>query len=76
MFGSLIGIMFSTSEQAIQILPLIIFPVFIFGGLAVNLNDIPSYSSWIQYLSPVRHAYMAILWDQMGSPKMHNIVEN
>lgn len=41
MFGSLIGIIFSTAEHAIQILPLIVVPLVLFGGLVVNLKTIP-----------------------------------
>jgi len=67
MMGSLIGIVFSTSEHAIQILPLIIIPLVLFGGLIVNLRTIPDYSSWAQYLSPIRHSYSSLILDQLSS---------
>lgn len=67
MFGSLVGIVFSTAEHAIQILPLLVMPLVLFGGLVVNLNTIPEYSRWIQYLSPIRHTYSALILDQMSA---------
>lgn len=67
MMGSLVGIVFSTSEHAIQILPLIIIPLVLFGGLIVNLRTIPDYSSWAQYLSPIRHCYSSLILDQLSS---------
>jgi hypothetical protein len=38
MLGTFVGILFSTAEHAIQILPLIIIPLVMFGGLIMNLN--------------------------------------
>lgn len=75
MFGSLIGIIFSTAEHAIQILPLIVVPLVLFGGLVVNLKTIPSYSSWIQYISPIRHTYSSLIIDQLGSDRMYNVIQ-
>lgn len=75
MFGSFIGIVFSTSEHAIQILPIILIPLVLFGGLVVNLKTIPNYSSWAQYLSPIRHTYSALILDQLSSERMHNIIQ-
>lgn len=75
MMGSLVGIVFSTSEHAIQILPLIIIPLVLFGGLIVNLKTIPEYSSWAQYISPIRHTYSSLILDQLSSNRMHNIIQ-
>lgn len=67
MMGSLVGIVFSTSQHAIQILPLVVIPLVLFGGLIVNLKSIPEYSSWAQYISPIRHTYSALVLDQLSS---------
>jgi hypothetical protein len=37
MLGTFVGIIFSTAEHAVQILPLIVIPLVLFGGLVVNL---------------------------------------
>ena len=73
MMGTFIGIIFSTAEHAVQMLPLILIPVIIFGGLPVNLNQIPAYVRWIQYLSALRHSYSALLIDQLSTAKLHKI---
>lgn len=75
MFGSFVGIVFSTSEHAIQILPILVIPLVLLGGLVVNLSDIPAYASWAQYISPIRHTYSALMVDQLSSKKMHNIMQ-
>ena len=74
MTGTLVGIVFSTSEHAIQILPLIVMVIVIFGGLVVNLHDIPSYTQWLQYLSPIRHGYSCLMIDQLSTKKMHHSI--
>ena len=74
MMGTFVGIAFSKSEHAVQILPIIIIPFVIFGGLVVNVNDVPAYANWMQYFSPIRHAYSSIVMDQLSTKKMHNII--
>ncbi len=61
--------------MAIQILPLIMIAFVIYGGLPVNLNDIPAYSSWIQYTSPIRHGYSSLMENILNTDKMHNMGE-
>ena len=62
------GVLNKDSEQAINILPLAVIPILIYGGLVVNTNDIPVYSSWLQYLSPLRHSFMIVFQNQLKSP--------
>lgn len=67
LFGMMFGVLNKDAEQSITILPLAVIPILIFGGLVVNTNDIPVYSSWIQYLSPLRHAFMIVFQNQLKS---------
>ena len=48
---------------------MVLIPIIIFGGLAVNINDIPAYIRWLQYLSPLRHSFLIIFQDQLDSEK-------
>ena len=57
-------------------LPAVLIPIMIYGGLTVNLNELPSYSYWIQYVSPIRHGYSIIMEDLLGTDKMHDLAEN
>lgn len=75
MYGSLIGIVFSSPEKAVQVVPALIVPIIMFGGLFVNLKTIAPYSSWAQYLSPMRYTYSAIVLDQLSSERMHNVIQ-
>jgi ABC-type multidrug transport system permease subunit len=70
MIGLIIGILCKTEQMAVQIIPLIMVPMLLFGGLAVNLNTIPSYASWIQYINPIRHGYNALLNSQLKTDSL------
>ena len=76
MMGLLLGIFFTTAQMAIQVVPIIFIPFVIYGGLPVNLYDLPAYSSWIQYISPVRHIYSALMENILNTDKMHNLGQN
>jgi len=49
-------------------------PILIFGGLVVNLNDIPAYISWLQYISPLRHSFLIIFQDVLNSSKLQQLL--
>ena len=49
-----------------QIMPLTIMPFMIFGGLLVNLNTIPDWLSWFQYISPIRYSYNGMLMEDFS----------
>ena len=74
--GLFIGVVFSTSQFAIQILPIIMIPLLLFGGLVVNLNDIPAYSSWMQYISPMRHGYSSLMLNTLNTDKLKHLADN
>ncbi len=42
----------------------------LFGGLVVNINDIPVYLRWLQYLTPIRHSFLIVFQDQIKSNKL------
>lgn len=46
-------------------MPLVVIPLIIFGGLVVNINDIPAYVRWLSYLTPLRHSFIIIFKDQL-----------
>jgi len=48
---------------------MVLIPIIVFGGLAVNINDIPGYIRWLQYFSPLRHSFLILFQDQMNSEK-------
>ena len=46
---------------------MVVIPILIFGGVVVNINDIPAYVRWLQYLSPLRHSFLIVFQDQLSS---------
>lgn len=68
MFGLMFGVLNKNAEQAITFMPLVVIPIIIFGGLVINLNDVPVYIQWMQYLSPLRHSFIILFQDQLSSP--------
>ncbi|KAG7390461.1 hypothetical protein PHYBOEH_007031 [Phytophthora boehmeriae] len=58
----------------VDIAPLIgmafIMPFMLFGGLLINSDDCPDYFVWIQYISPIKYGFeavMKIFWDAVPS---------
>jgi len=46
---------------------MVVIPILLFGGVVVNINDIPEFIRWLQYFSPMRHAFLIIFQDQMST---------
>jgi hypothetical protein len=83
MIGVCIGSMCKSQFYAVQAGVMIMMPVMTFGGQGVNLNTIPSYASWIQYLTPLRYGYNILMRKHLSSaecefigddPKIQNFV--
>ncbi|POM61795.1 ABC Superfamily [Phytophthora palmivora] len=57
--------MVSCLVPRVDIAPLIgmvlIMPFMLFGGLLINSDDCPDYFVWIQYISPVKYGYEAVM---------------
>ena len=50
--------------------PVVILPFLLFGGLFLNSESAPAYLVWLQYLSPVKYAYEAMMvtfWDNVDT---------
>ena len=62
--GYLISCCFNDMFAASQMTPFAVMPSVLFGGLVVNLASLKSWISWMQYGSPTRFAYEALLWTQ------------
>ncbi|KAG1689826.1 hypothetical protein DVH05_001860 [Phytophthora capsici] len=66
--------MVSCLVPRVDIAPLIgmvlIMPFMLFGGLLINSDDCPDYFVWIQYISPIKYGYeavMKIFWNAVDS---------
>jgi ABC-type multidrug transport system permease subunit len=68
--GIFVGILLKDANVAIQVVPLIITPLIMFGGLPVNLNTMADYASWMQYFDPVQYGYKALLLNQLNTDSL------
>lgn len=69
LFGLMFGVLCKDSETGITLLPLVIIPILVFGGLVIRISDIPEYIRWMQYISSLRHSFLIVFQDQMKSSK-------
>jgi hypothetical protein len=67
MIGLSIGAMCKSQFYAVQAGVMIMMPVMTFGGQGVNLNTIPSYANWMQYLTPLRYGYNILMRKNLSS---------
>ena len=67
LIGITTGVVIKHQNLAVQAAPIIIIPFVIYGGLLVNLNTLPAWSSWIQYISPIRYSFNVIAQSQLKS---------
>ena len=68
--GMLLGGVFSRIETALAIMPMVLLPLMIFGGLLVNLGTVPWYFRWLKYLSPVKRAFVALAKNEFSGDRM------
>ncbi|CEG42384.1 atp-binding cassette superfamily [Plasmopara halstedii] len=78
-----LGYMVSCLVRRIDIAPIIgmiiILPFLLFGGLLINSDDCPKYFIWIQYISPIKYGFEAIMkifWKQVPFIACDDAVEN
>ncbi|GLD98859.1 hypothetical protein PINS_up007577 [Pythium insidiosum] len=69
-----LGYLVSCWVRRVDIAPIIgiviILPFMLFGGLLINSDDAPDYFVWIQYVSPVKYGFealMKIFWGQIAT---------
>ncbi|GAB9475706.1 Atp-binding protein [Globisporangium polare] len=77
------GYMVTSFCRRVDIAPIVgvalILPFLLFGGLFLNSADAPDYLVWIQYISPVKYGFealMKIYWDQIPAIACDPTFEN
>ncbi|OWZ01492.1 ABC transporter [Phytophthora megakarya] len=78
-----LGYMVSCLVRRVDIAPIIgmiiILPFMLFGGLLINSDDCPKYFIWIQYVSPIKYGFeamMKIFWEQVPTIACNEAIEN
>ncbi|XP_071490677.1 protein white-like [Diadema antillarum] len=65
-FGYLLSALSGTVPIALAITPPLLLPFMLFGGLFINLSDIPLYLRWVSRLSWFSYSFEALLINQWG----------
>lgn len=77
-FGLLAASLFNDIGVALALSILFILPLMIFAGLFLNVDTVPVWLRWIQWISPLRYTYSAAMenqfsgWDKPGSDAFYN----
>lgn len=78
-----LGYMVSCLCRRVDIAPItgvvIIMPFLLFGGLLINSDDCPDYFVWVQYISPIKYGFealMKIFWRQVPTISCNTAIEN
>jgi ABC-type multidrug transport system permease subunit len=75
-FGLLVGSIVTDAKSVSIAVPLIFEPSMLFAGFFKNLINLPSWIGWIQYLSPIKYGFAAMVQNevQFGSaPFLQNL---
>ncbi|KAL4512208.1 hypothetical protein ABPG72_005210 [Tetrahymena utriculariae] len=72
--GYLGGSAFSNAQTAIAVTPMLLMPFMLFAGFYKNASDYASWIGWIQYISPFKYSFQAVVineytYDGAGYPQ-------
>jgi hypothetical protein len=73
LIGIATGIAIRNQNLAVQSAPIVIIPFVLYGGLVVNLKTLPAYSSWMQYITPMRYSFNAFMTSQLKSDALDHL---
>ena len=59
--GFFLSSVVDAAETAAMLVPVIMLPIILFGGLFANLSSFPRWIFWLQYLSPIRYGFEALV---------------
>jgi ABC-type multidrug transport system permease subunit len=62
--GLIGGCMFKDVKVASGVLPIFIMPLVLFSGFYQNRGNMMIWISWLEYLSPLKYAYEAVMVNQ------------
>lgn len=66
--GASLGILAASSakrvEVALAIAPAILLPLMFFSGFFINSESVPVYFRWIEYISPIKYAFSALMMNE------------
>ena len=63
-FGYLLSSIFTNTEAAVSLSPLVMLPIILFGGVFTNSDTYYDWISWLQYISPIRYSLEALVYNE------------
>ena len=64
--GVMMGCIFQSPKQASAMAGIILLPLMMFGGLYSNFDQFPAYIGWLQYVSPFKYGFQAVIYNQLN----------
>ncbi|KAJ2617517.1 hypothetical protein H4S08_000265 [Coemansia sp. RSA 1365] len=65
-FGLLLASLFRNMATILAALPVMFLPFLLFGGLLVNTGNSTVWLRWLQWVSPIKYGYTAMMKNQFG----------
>ena len=62
--GVFIGCIFNEIEVALNITPLIFFPMMLFSGFYVNSDSVEPWVKWLEWISPIRYGLESAIYNE------------
>lgn len=69
--GFLISTMATNPDMAMGIAPLMMMPLVLFGGLLLNVSDIPPWFAWLRYFSYILYMFNGLVKEEFSSLTFH-----
>jgi ABC-type multidrug transport system permease subunit len=60
-FGYLLSSIFTNTEAAVSLSPVVMLPIILFGGVFTNVDTYYVWIRWLQYVSPIRYSLEALI---------------
>jgi len=64
-YGMMISAAFK--HAAVDLAPIFMMPLIIFGGFMANSEEYPGYITWIQYISPIWYTLESLFWNEFDN---------
>lgn len=68
--GTLISSMTKYEAVAMALAPLVLMPMALFAGLLLDLNNIPAFLRWIDFISIIKYAYQMLIINEYNGKEM------
>lgn len=62
--GTVAGALFRDINMGMAILMVVLLPLMLFSGFLVNNSSVPVYFRWVQYMSPTKYAFNALMQNE------------